>query len=157
MRRLAVVLSATLLIACAKKEPEPAPAPPAAEPAAPPPAPPPVDLNAVAGTWDMKTMSATSDSALVNYTVVASADTAGWMLNLPKRKPMKLSIMVMGDSVMSTGPEYESVLRKGVKVRTNSTFHFVGDKVTGTTVAHYNIKGADSLVNLRVEGTRKPK
>lgn len=155
MRRLAFVLSAVLLVACAKKEPEPAPATP--EPAAPPPAPAPIDLNAVAGTWEMKVMPATGDSVLTTYTLVATADTAGWVMTLPKRKPINLAITVSGDSVMSVAPTYESVLRKGTKVTTTSTFHLVGDKLTGTTVAHYTTAGADSVVMLRSEGTKVPK
>ena len=56
----------------------------------------------------------------------------------------------MGDA----GP-YESVLRKGVKVTTHSVFRLQDGKLVGTTVAHYAIKGADSVRNLRSEGTRE--
>lgn len=153
MRRLAFLLSAVVLVGCAKKEPEPAPAPP--EAAAPPPAPAPIDMAAVAGTWEMKVMPATGDSVLTTYTLVATADTAGWVMTLPKRKPITLSISVSGDSVMSTAPSYESVLRKGVQVQTTSTFHLVDGKLVGTTVAHYTTKGADSVVMLRSEGSKK--
>ena len=51
------------------------------------------------------------------------------------------------------GP-YESVLRKGVQVKTTTVFRLQDGKLVGTTVAHYTTKGADSVRNLRAEGTR---
>jgi hypothetical protein len=149
MRRLALALSTLMLAACAKKE-EPAPPPP---PEAPP-APAPINLASVAGNWDFKVMPATGDSVVTTFTLVATGDTTGWTMTLPKRKALALKVTVSGDSVMTVSPQYESVLRKGMKVSTNSTFHMVGDKLVGTTIAHYAVKTADSVVNLRTEGTR---
>ncbi|MBK9547545.1 MAG: hypothetical protein IPO52_00190 [Gemmatimonadetes bacterium] len=154
MRRLMLVLSTAVVMGCAKKEetpPEVVTEPPA------PVAPAPIDMAAVAGTWEMKTMGATSDSVLTTFTLEASADTAGWLMAFPKRTPMKLSITVSGDSIMSVSPQYESVLRKGAKVQTNTVFHLVGDKLVGRTTAHYTGAGADSVVTLRSEGTKLPK
>lgn len=153
MRRLALVFSALILAACAKKE-APAPPPP---PPLPPPAPAPINLASIAGMWNFKVMPATGDSVLTTYTQVVTADTTGWIMTLPKRKPMTLHVTVSGDSVMADAPQYESVLRKGVKVTTNSVYHLVGDKLMGTTMAHYTVTGPDSLVALRAEGTRVPK
>ena len=152
MRRLAMVVTAALLAGCAQKEatPEAAPAEPMAAPA-----PAPINLTTVAGTWEFKTMSATSDSVLTTGTLVATANTDGWMMTLPKRKPMALTITVSGDSIMSQSPPYESVLRKGVMVNTSTVYHLVDGKLMGTTMAHYS-KGADSVVVLRTEGVRKP-
>ena len=151
MRRLVLVLSALVLAACAKKE---APAPPPPPPPVAPPAPAPINLASVAGNWDFKVMLATGDSVVTTFTLVATGDTTGWTMTLPKRKPLALQVTTSGDSVMTVSPQYESVLRKGVKVSTNSTFHMVGDKLVGTTVAHYAVKTADSVVALRSEGTR---
>jgi hypothetical protein len=47
------------------------------------------------------------------------------------------------------------VLQKGVNVTTHSAMHLEGDKLVGTTVAHYDSKGADSVRNLRTSGVRK--
>ncbi len=154
MRRLMLVLSAAVVMGCTAKEaapPEVVTEPPA------PVAPAPIDMAAVAGTWEMRTMGATSDSVLTTFTLEASADTAGWLMAFPKRTPMKLTINVDADSVMSVSPQYESVLRKGAKVQTNTVFHLVGDKLVGHTIAHYTGGGADSVVHLRSEGTRLPK
>lgn len=154
MRRLVMVVGAALLIGCAKKE-EPAPEP-VIEPAAPV-APAPIDMAAVAGTWNVSTMGMESDSVLVTSVLVATADTAGWTLSLAKRKPFALSIVVSGDSVMASSPEYESALRKGVMVKTNSVYHLVGDQLVGNTTAHYNVTGPDSVLMLRTIGTRVQK
>ena len=150
MRRIALAVGLTLLAACAKKE-EPVPPPP---PPAAPPAPAPINMSAVAGMWTFNVMGATSDSVLTTYSLTATADTSGWIMTLPNRKPMTLKVMVSGDSIVAESPEYESVLRKGVKVHTNSVFHMTGETLTGTTTAHYIIKGADSVVMLRSNGTK---
>ncbi len=154
MRRLTLLLATASLAACAKKEEAP-PAPPPPPPA--PVAPAPIDLATVAGTWNFNVMGMTGDSVLTTYTLVATGTTDGWMMTLKGRKPMALTVTVSGDSIMASAPEYESVLRKGQKVQTNTTLHLVGDKLMGTTMAHYRVKTADSLVTLRSEGTRAPK
>ena len=54
------------------------------------------------------------------------------------------------------GGPYESVLQKGLKVTTAQCVDRLQDgKLVGTTVAHYATKGADSVRNLRSEGTRE--
>jgi hypothetical protein len=153
MRRLSLLLAAVLLAACAKKEP----APEATKTPAAPVAPAPIDLATVAGTWSFKVMPATGDSVLTTYILVATANTTGWTMYLPKRDPLTLQVMVMGDSIMATSPAYESVLRKSVKVFTTSVFHLVDDKLVGHTMAHYTVKGTDSVVALRSEGVKAPK
>jgi hypothetical protein len=153
MRRLMLVLSAAMMVGCAKKEeiPEVVTEPPA------PVAPAPLDMAAVAGTWEMKTMGATSDSVLTTFTLEATADTSGWLMAFPKRTPMAMNITIDADSVISVSPQYESVLRKGAKVQTNTVFHLVDGKLVGRTTAHYTGGGADSVVQLRSEGTKVPK
>jgi hypothetical protein len=149
MRRIALAVGISLLAACAKKEEPPAPPPPAAPPAAAP-----INMSDVAGMWTFTTKGATSDSVLVTYTLTATADTSGWILALPNRKPMTVKVTISGDSIMTASPEYESVLRKGTQVQTFGVLRMSGDKLVGTTVAHYKTKGADSVVNLRTEGTK---
>lgn len=148
MRRVSVLVAAVVLVGCAKKVETPT------EPPAAPPAAAPINMSAVAGMWTMKTMSATSDSVLVNYTVTATADTAGWIISFPNRKPMPMKVTISGDSIMTEVAPYESLLRKGVTVSTSTTFHIVGDKLVGTTKARYSVTGADSLVMLRAEGVK---
>jgi hypothetical protein len=149
MRRLALIVTTLALAACAKKD-----APPADVTA--PPAPAAINLASVAGMWAFHTMGADNDSVLTTSTIAATADTAGWVQTLKDRKPMTLKVWVSGDSIMTASPEYESVLRAGVKVTTNSVFHLVGDTLKGTTTAHYNVKGPDSVRMLRTVGTKMP-
>jgi hypothetical protein len=148
-----LVLCALVLAACAKNEK------PAADMAkAPPPPPPPpkaLALADVAGTWTQKVMREGSDSVVVTNELVATADTAGWKINFPGRKPEVMHVKVDGDSLMLWAGPYQSVLRKGVMVTTNSVARLKDGKLVGTTVAHYSVKTADSVLKLRTEATRK--
>ena len=65
-------------------------------------------------------------------------------------------VAVAGDSIVTEAGPFESVLRKGVKVSTNSVLRLQNGKLVGTTIAHYATSGADSVRNLRIEGTRAP-
>ena len=122
-----------------------------------PAAPAPVALSDFAGKWAVRTMAETGDSALVTYELVASGDTSGWSLNFPKRKPVPMRVVaVAGDSVVTEAGPYESVLRKGIKVTTNTVLRLQDGKLVGTTIAHYATSGADSVRNLRMAGTRAP-
>ncbi|MBA2292764.1 MAG: hypothetical protein H0W15_09965 [Gemmatimonadales bacterium] len=112
-------------------------------------------MSTVAGTWDLQIMGMGSDSVLTTGTLVATGDTGGWMLNLMKRDPMALQVTVAGDSIIAQAPEYESVLRKGVMVRTTSVYRMVGPNLNGLTTATYQGGGPDSVVVLRSVGTRK--
>jgi len=148
MRRLSLILAAVVLAACAKKE--------ASAPAETPDAPAPINLATTAGTWSFKVMPADKDTVVTTFILVTTSTTAGWTMYLPGRDPITMQVMVMGDSIMADAPAYESVLRKGVKVSTNSIFHLVDGKLIGTAMAHYTVKGADSLVALRLEGVKAP-
>jgi len=149
MRRLVLALSAAVLAGCSKPE-----APPA-EPPAPPPAPT-LNLADLAGTWNMRTMPEGSDSTLVTYTMTLTGTTEGWTLNIPGRDPLPMTATVSGDSVITTVGPYESMLRKGVQVSTTSVVRLVGGRLVGTTMARYSTTGADSVVRLRMEGTKNP-
>jgi hypothetical protein len=65
-------------------------------------------------------------------------------------------VTTSGDSIMVESGPFESVRRDGVTVRTNSVFRLEVDRLAGTTVAHYETSEADSVLRLRVEGTRAP-
>jgi hypothetical protein len=149
MRKLVALGCVALALGCGKKDEAPAADTAAVAPA------PMLNLADLAGTWDMKTMREGSDSVLVAYTVTATATTEGWMINLPDRPPVPMRVSVSGDSIMLDAGPYESVLRKGVQVTTNTVSHLVGGKLMGRAVAHYS-SGQDTVVNLRTEGTKRP-
>ena len=161
MRRIGICCCAMVLLACGKTKSESAAnkaAAPAgdtamAAPAPAPAAPAPISLADLSGKWKMRTMAEGSDSTLVEYTMDAGA--SGWTLHFPNRPPVAAKTTADGDSVTADAGPYESVLRKGLKVTTHSVFRLQDGKLVGTTVAHYATKGADSVRNLRSEGTRQ--
>jgi hypothetical protein len=148
-----------VLVGCAKSEQQQpkdttAEAAPTSTAAPTPPPPAGISLADVAGKWSMATMNEKGDSTLVKYELVATGDTTGWTFNFPKRKPVPAHVAVSGDSIIIDAGPYESVLRKGVKVTTHGVGRLQDGKLVGTTVAHYATHGADSVRNLRFEGTR---
>ena len=154
MRSLALLWCTLVLLSCAKPKPQPAVDTTAVAP--PPPAPAPISLADVAGKWTVRVMPQMGDSTLTTYELNATADPAGWMMILPKRKPMALKVSVAGDSIITDMGPFASVLRKGVQVTTHGVMRLRDGKLVGTTTAHYASKGPDSLRVLRQEGTRMP-
>ena len=152
MRRLGFLCVALVLVACEKPKEQPAADTTAAMAPAPAPAPAPISLADVAGKWNMRVTPENSDSTVLAYEMVA--DSAGWTLNLPKRKPVKATVTASGDSIIAEAGPYESALRKGIQVKTNSVFRLKDGKLEGTTVAHYETKGPDSVRTLHAEGTK---
>jgi len=155
--RLALCSTVLLLAACAKKEapndttaamaPAPAPAPA-----------PTVSLADVAGKWKVTTkpVNAGTDTAVTTSTLVATADTTGWALELPSGQKVPLQVRVSADTVITKSAVYPSMRRKGKKVWTETAVRLEGGKITGTTVAHYENAGADSVLTLSTEGTKMP-
>jgi hypothetical protein len=153
--RFAVCSTVLLLAACAKKEapvdtaaavvPAPAPAPA-----------PTVALADLAGKWKVTTVGTGKDSTVTTTTLVATADTSGWSLELPSGKKVPLHVTVAGDSVLTKSEVYSSIRRKGVKVWTEGSLRLDNGKLVGTTVGHYQNAGADSLLTLRTEGVKLP-
>jgi len=157
MRCLALILSAPIVVACTSKEAPPTPPVPPAAPSEQSSPPAPINLALIAGKWNFKVMGQTNDSVVTTYTLVVTTDTAGWVMTLPKRKPLTLHVAVSGDSVMLRSPEYQSVLRSGLKVNTTSVLRVSGDKLVGNSVAHYAIATHDSMLEFRSVGTKAPK
>lgn len=150
MRAVAIASCAALLVGCKKSETPPPPAAPTAV------APAPVSLSSFAGTWRVRGLNERGDS-IVAYQLIATADTAGWKVVLPNRAPVAARIVaVAGDSVVMDAGPYESVLRRGVQVRTHAVLRLQGGKLVGTTEAHYATSRADSVLHIRNEGTRQP-
>jgi hypothetical protein len=158
MRSLALVaLAGLVVVGCAKKD-KPADtvvAAPAPAPAPPPPAA--ITLADVAGTWNMVTKNAAGDSTLLTYVLVAKADTTGWTITFPKRAPVAMKVLaVAGDSIVVHAGPYPSALRKGVQVTTHGVMRLQDGKLVGSTKATYNVKTADSVRMLKMEGTKAP-
>lgn len=155
MRSLALLCCIAVVGACGKSDDAPAQDTTAVVT---PPAPPPISLADVAGTWTVRALAEGSDSVLVTTTQVMTADTSGWSISFPGRaQPVPVRVVaVAGDSIMSEAGPYESALRKGVQVTTQSVVRLRDGKMVGTTIAHYKTAAADSVVRLRIDGTRTP-
>jgi hypothetical protein len=154
--RLAICGTVLLLAGCAKKEtpkdttaamaPAPAPAPA-----------PTVSLADMAGKWKVVTTPVGGkDSSKTTATLVATADTSGWMLELPSGQKVPMQVRVSADTVITKSAVYPSMRRKGKKVWTEGAFRLENGMITGTSVAHYENAGADSVLTLRTEGTKMP-
>lgn len=152
MRCFALLCCAAVLVGCAKTEQ----AADTAMAVATPPAPPPITLADVAGKWNVKGMNEAGDSTLVTFTFTATSDTTGWTMTFPNRRPVPVRVVsVAGDSVTIEAGPYESVLRKGVQVRTTGTLRLRDGTIVGMTTARYS-RGPDSVIVVRTEGTRMP-
>jgi len=112
-------------------------------------------LADLAGTWTIRTVPQSgADTTTTTYQLEATAD--GWTLLLPDREPLVAQTTVSGDSIVADAGPFESVRRAGVMVTTHSVYRLEGDRLVGTTVAHYANAGADSVLVLDAEGTRAP-
>ena len=96
------------------------------------------------------------DSSTTTATIVATADTTGWTMDLPSGQKVPLQVKVSADTVLTKSAVYPSMRRKGKKVWTEAAFRVENGKLAGTTVAHYENSGADSVLTLRMEGTKAP-
>jgi len=156
--RIALASSAILLVAaCAKKEEPAKDTASAMTPAAAPAPAPTLALADVAGKWQFNSVPMTgTDTSPTKYVLTATADTTGWTLTFPDKQVVPLRTTVSGDSVMIASAEFSSQRRKNVKVKTESTLRMVDGKLSGVSTAHYAKAGADSVLQLKSEGTRMP-
>ncbi len=149
MRRLSLVVAILAFAACGPKEE------PAADTSAAATPPPGISLSDVAGTWTARVMRQDSDSVILTYDFVASADPTAWTITFPSRPPVAVRPMADGDSIIISAGPYESALRKGVQVSTNGVLRLVNGELHGTTTAHYDVKTADSVSTFRTVATKK--
>jgi hypothetical protein len=113
-----------------------------------------VSLSDVAGTWKVRSTDEGGANP-IETELRATADTSGWTMMGPNRKPIPVRVVaVAGDSFVTEAGPYESFVRKGVQVRTRSVYRLQGDKLVGTTEASYKVGGRDSVSQRRNEGTR---
>ena len=117
----------------------------------------PIALADLAGTWKFRgTPTSGADTSVTEYTLTSTGTTEGWKITYTNGQSVPVQVTASGDSIITVAGPYQSVRRRGVQVTTNGVFRKDGDKLVGTTVAHYNTKGADSVLTLRTEGARVP-
>jgi hypothetical protein len=116
-----------------------------------------LSLADLAGTWNVSSRIEGNDTTLVDYQLVATADRSGWSIKFPDREPIPVRVVaVEGDSVVYEAGPFESVLRKGVQVRTHVVGRLRDGRLVGNTVARYDVTGADTVTRLSYEATRAP-
>ena len=136
--------SATLFFGCAKTDQQ---AVDSAQPAG-------LTAADIAGRWDMRAVPFRGDTTPTTFVLTANADNNEWTLTFPGREPVRSRVRIEGDSIVSEAGPYASVRRKDVQVKTYTVMRLEGDSLVGTAVARYTAPGADSVLNLRVSGTR---
>lgn len=115
-----------------------------------------ISLADVAGKWKVRSTDEAGGNVVVTE-LVATADTSGWTMTGPNRRPIPVHVVAVGgDSIVTESGPYESFIRKGVQVRTRSVNRLQGGKLVGTLEARYATKGGDSVAQRLTEGTREP-
>lgn len=116
-----------------------------------------ISLADVAGTWNVRAVPiGGTDTTATTYVLSAAADTAGWKITYPNGTVVPVHVRVDGDSVLTQSGPYASVRRKGMQVTTDGAFRLQDGKLVGHAIAHYKTTGADSVLHLRMEGTKAP-
>ena len=117
----------------------------------------PLKLTDIAGKWTVRaTPQGGTDTTVTVYTLTATGTSEGWKITYANGQVVPVRVTASADSVITDAGPYASVRRKGVQVTTHGAFRKDGDKIVGTTVAHYSTKGADSVLTLHSEGVRAP-
>jgi hypothetical protein len=156
-RRSTILFSALFFVAACKGEnaatdtakaaavtPAPAPAPA-------------VTLADFAGKWAVvATPQSGKDTSVTKYTLTATADTSGWKIDFPSGVKVPMQVSLAGDSVLLKTAQFSSQRRKNVKVWTEGSVKLQNGKLVGETTAHYLNAGADSVLKLRIDGTKAP-
>ena len=156
--RIAIAGTVVLMLAgCAKSEPakdtttamapaEPAPAPAPAKT---------ISLADLAGRWNFETRGDGTDTMVTKAVVVATADSTGWVMELPTGKKVAQHVTVSGDSIMVKSDTYASMRRKGKQVWSEGVYRLENGKLVGTMIGHYANSGADSVLRFRSVGTKQ--
>jgi glucose/arabinose dehydrogenase len=160
IRHVRVTLAGTLVLAlagCAKSEPAKDTTPAMATPApAPEPAPAKsISLAELAGKWNFETRGEGADSMVTKAVVIATADTSGWVMELPSGKKVANHVSVSGDIIMVRSEPYASMRRKGKQVWSEGVYRLENGKLVGTMIGHYANSGADSVLRFRSVGTKQ--
>lgn len=112
-----------------------------------------ITLADLAGNWNMRAMPLDRDTTVLNYMVMASGDTSGWMLHLPNRPMVPMRVSASGDSIVAEAGPFQAVLRANTMSTTRSVFRLQDGRMVGVTEVRYaNLP--DSVIRLRMEGTR---
>lgn len=112
-------------------------------------------LADLAGNWKMTATNAVNDSTLVTYEMTATADTTGWSILYPNHAaPIALHVRIDADSVLMDAGPYASTARKGASVTIHGVVRVRDETLVGTESAYYKLGTTESVVHIKLEGTR---
>jgi hypothetical protein len=115
-----------------------------------------ISLADFAGKWNTRAMDE-AGTVVGEAELLATADTSGWTLTFPKEKPIPLRVIaVAGDSIVTEAGPYTSARHKGAQIRSRAVNRLRNGKLVATVEGRYTVGGRDSVVRVRVEGTREP-
>jgi hypothetical protein len=113
-----------------------------------------ISLADIEGSWNMRYVPVSGDTAVTTSQVRVTPER--WTLFLPERDPIRAEVTVSGDSLIVMEGPYESIRRAGTTVTMSSVYRLDGDRLVGTVAARYMTGGADTLLVMQSEGTREP-
>lgn len=149
MRLTALLGCVAVAAACTTKESAPPADTTAAAPAHT------VSLAHLAAIWNVTVKPADKDTVVATY-ILNNTDTTDWTFMFPKGKPIHEKITgYRGDTIVMETDWFDSAVRPGLKVKTNSLVWEQDGKLIGKVTAHYQNAGADSVRQLVSEGIRQ--
>ena len=149
MRLTALLGCVAVAAACTTKESAPPADTTAAVPA------PTVSLGHLAGIWNVTVKPEGKDTVVATY-ILNNTDTTDWTFMFPKGKPIHEKITgYRGDTIVMETDWFDSAVRPGLKVKTNSLVWELDGKLMSKVTARYQNAGADSVRQLISEGIRQ--
>ncbi len=111
----------------------------------------------LAGQWKISATPENNDTLVTHLVLNAVGDPATWTITYPPNpKNMKVqSVTFSGDSMVLVWGPYMSARKAGQKAISSDVYRLVDGKLIGRSASHYVTK-PDSIVRLRLEGTRAP-
>ena len=153
---IAIVCCAVTIVGCSKRAPkvtetakgEVAPAAPVANA---------LTVADVVGRWNVSATPEWNSSVITHLVLNATADPARWTITYPPNpKPLPVHVMFGGDSLVLDWGPYSSARRAGMKAVSHDVYRLRDGKLVGSSASHYLGTLADSVMRLRLEGTRAP-
>jgi hypothetical protein len=117
-----------------------------------------LSLADVAGRWRVNAVPEVGEQKVTTLVLTATADTTGWVIAYPPNpKPIPGRVVgVRGDSVVIEWGPYLSARRAGMRAMSHDVYRLSGGRLVGYSTSHYVGAPADSVIRLRLEGTRLP-
>jgi hypothetical protein len=151
MRKVFLIISALVVVSCARKDDQVAADSPAAATM-----PVPLSFADFAGRWSIQLLGDMSDSVLGTFELNATADGATWTMTPAGREPIPVRAAVEGDSLLIDAGPYKGTAPANVDVTTHGVSRLEGGMLVGNFESQYALARGDSIVRGRLRGTRMP-